>query len=87
MSRWDSIVKYVLDGDTYEDRALRYAEEIGIISYKVDKNTMVYYDTYELERMTYKRVINLDTLEETVTEMSRYYKPYAHIGKLEVNWR
>lgn len=87
MNGWDSIVKYVLDGETYEDRAMRYAEEIGIISYRVEDNTMVYYDTYEMERATYKRTIDLDTLTERVQAMSRYYKPYARIGKLEVNWR
>jgi hypothetical protein len=64
----------------YEHIALCFAEEYGIIEYHVKGNEMIFYTSFPLERMTYKAVVNLDTMDEVRTEMSKYYKPYAHIG-------
>lgn len=71
----------------YELKALIYAEDHGIIEYHVTGSKMIYYTAFPLERMTYKAVVNLDTMEEVRTEMSKYYKPFKFIaGKYQVNY-
>jgi len=65
----------------YEQKALEYAEEYGIIEYKVKNNLMIKYHSFPYERTTYKSIINLDTMKETRTRLKRYYKPYKTIGK------
>ena len=64
----------------YEHKALLFAEHYGIIEYYVKGNTMFFYPTYPMEHMTYKAVVNLDTMKETRKPLKRYYKAYA--GKI-----
>lgn len=73
----------------YEDKALGYAETYGICSYKVQGSKMVYYTSYPCtshleDRATYKCTVDLEIMDEVREEMSRYYKPYKHIGKCQV---
>lgn len=61
-------------GDTV---ALIYAEKHGIIEYHINKGKMVYYTSFPMEHMTYKAVVNLETLEEKRIPMRRYYPAYS----------
>ena len=73
--------------EKYDYRALCFAEEYGIIEYKVSKNEMIFYSSYPLEHMTYKAIVNLDTMKETRTAMKRYYKAYhGKIGGVQINY-
>ena len=81
------LVKKTESEKKYEHLALLFCEKYGIIEYKVEGNKLVFYSTYTYERRTFKSVVDLDTMKETKTQMSKYYKPYKHIGKLAVNWR
>ena len=51
-----------------EKLALEYAEEHGILEYKVKGNRMIYYANYpaylELPNRTYKVTVRLDTMKE-----------------------
>jgi hypothetical protein len=58
----------------YNDRALLYSEKYGIVNYRVNKNNMIYYESFQLERNTYKCIVNLDTMKEQRTPLKRYYK-------------
>lgn len=62
----------------YEAQAALYAEEYGILDYTVKGNIMTYYANYpaylsELRR-TYKVEVNLNTLGESRTLLSRWSK-------------
>ena len=72
----------------YELRALRYAEKYGIIEYHVKGNEMIYYTTWIMEHATYRAVVNLDTMDEVRTLMSRYYSPYDSLigGRYQANY-
>ena len=72
----------------YEHIALCYAEKYGIIEYHVKGNEMIYYTSWPLEYSTYKAVVNLDTLDEVRTEMSRYYRAYDSLigGRYQANY-
>lgn len=59
--------------NSYEHKALLYAENYGIINYTVKNNKMRYYESYYLERATYKRIVNLDTMEVSSQELKYYY--------------
>lgn len=58
-----------------EQIALRWAENYGIINYKVEGNKMVYYKTYRKYLMnpaySMKHTINLDTGHELVEHCKR----------------
>ena len=70
----------------YNEMATAYAERYGVCEFTVKGNTMVYYTSYPMERTTYKAVVNLDTTTETREAMKRYYKPWKHIGGVQVNY-
>lgn len=57
----------------YEILASKYAEEYGIIEYKVDKNKMIYYANYPEhigeKRRSYKVTVNLDEIKEESREL------------------
>lgn len=71
---------------SYEERAMAYAEHYGIVEFKVKDNAMIYYTSWPMERTTYKVTVNLDIIHETREAMRRYYKPYKHIGDVQVNY-
>lgn len=71
--------------DCPKQKALCYAEKYGICEYKVTGNEMIYYKSYRMEHSTIKAVVNLDTMTETRSYMRRYYRPWVHIGKVQVN--
>lgn len=48
----------------YNQKALLFAEKYGIVEYKVNKNSMIYYENFPLERNTYKCIVNLNTMKE-----------------------
>ena len=56
--------------------ALQFAEQYGIVEYKVDGHTMVYKKSYPAagsdKRYTVKHEIDLRTMTETTTMMKRY---------------
>ena len=60
----------------YEDEALWYAEEHGILEYKVKGSSMIYYANYPKylaePRRTYKVVYNLKNRTETRTLLKRW---------------
>lgn len=62
----------------YEDMALWYAEEHGILDYKVKGSSMIYYANYPKylaePRRTYKVVYNLKSKTETRTLLKRWNK-------------
>jgi len=53
----------------YEQIALKFAEKYGIINYTVKGNTMTYYEQFT--EGSYKANVNLDTLQETRTQLKR----------------
>ena len=62
-------IKESFEEDSYEDKALRYAEKYGITDYKVDGNIMTYYEfhkdsVHDKKPTKYEYKINLDTMEE-----------------------
>jgi hypothetical protein len=73
---------------TYEIEAIKYAERHGICEYHLQGDKMVYYTSWPIERRTYKAVVNLDTQEETRTELRGYYKPYDSLiaGRYQANY-
>lgn len=74
--------------NNYENKALLYAEEYGIIEYYVRGNKMIYYSSFPLEHSTIKAVVNLDTMTETRKYLNRYYKAYSALigGKYQANY-
>lgn len=62
----------------YELKALIYAEKYGKIEYKVEKNQMVWFESYRGEHNSFKCFLDLDTMKETKTKLSRYYKKYEY---------
>lgn len=62
----------------YELKALQFAEKYGKIEYKVEKNKMVWGESYRGERNSYKCTLDLDTMKETKILLSRYYKKYEY---------
>ena len=78
--------KSVKDYTTHEERAMAYAEKYGICEYIVKGGTMVYYTAWPAERTTYKVTVDLEAVSETREPMKRYYKPFKHIGKCQVNY-
>lgn len=73
----------------YEHLAIGYAERHGICEYHVKGHEMVYYESFSYEHATYRAVVNLDTMEETRTQLKGYYKPYKSLvgGQYQANWR
>lgn len=67
-----------------EAKALWFAEAYGIVEYLVRGDKMIFYKTYPRERRTFKSVVDLNTMKETRTQVKRFYKPFAHIGKTQV---
>ena len=60
-----------------EQRAIEYAEEHGIIDYKINGNRMIYYANYppyiaEPNR-TYKVTVRLNTMKEERQLLNKYY--------------
>lgn len=45
------------------NKAILYAEKHGIIEYQIENNSMIYYEKWS--NITYKCILNLDTMEET----------------------
>lgn len=76
----------VAEFKSYEERAMAYAEHYGIVEFKVKGKAMIYYTSWPMERTTYKVTVNLDIIYETREAMRRYYKPYKHIGGVQVNY-
>ena len=75
--------------ESYEDKALRYAERHGVIEYHVKGNKMIYYMSYPLERATMKVVVDLDALkEEKRTQLKGYYPSYSSLigGRYTANY-
>lgn len=60
-----------------EDKALLYAEEHGIINYKVKGNRMIYYHNYPAylnnPPYTVKYTVRLDTMKEERKVLKKYY--------------
>ena len=59
-----------------EQRALQYAEEKGILDYKVKGNRMIYYANYpeylSEPRKTYKVTVRLDTMKEERQKLNKW---------------
>ena len=60
----------------YTDRADTFAETYGIITYKVSGRNMIFYANYYTDythkkAITYKCVVNLDTMKEKRTELKK----------------
>ena len=72
----------------YEHTAILYAERYGICEFHITDNEMIYYTSFPMEHMTYRAVVNLDTLEETREAMRGYYKPYSALisGRYQANY-
>lgn len=67
----------------YEEKALRYAEEHGIVEYSVDGCKMTYYANYPAyiaePKRTYKVTVNLITgIEDLRVRMKRWNKAGNH---------
>ena len=77
-----------MNNNNYEHKAILYAEKYGVIEFHVKKNQMIYYSSFPLEHSTIKAVVNLDTMQETRTYLSRYYTAYKNLinGKYQANY-
>lgn len=71
-----------------DERAVRYAEQHGIIEFCVEGNTMIFYTSFPMEEMTYKATVDLNQLKETRKAMGKYYVAYDEIveGKCVANY-
>lgn len=79
-----SIDNYLKFGDLYAQRALEYSEHYGIVTYKVVNNKMTYNQNYNNSECiggvwkrnpsTYRRIVNLDTLEVKTEKLQRLQK-------------
>lgn len=68
----------------YDDKALKYAEHYGIITYRVKGNTMIYNQNYNNTEFingrwvskpcTYQTIVNLDTGNELRNKLKRLQK-------------
>ena len=61
----------------HEKNALLFCEKYGIIEYTVNGNQLIYYRNNAIAQgiyKTYKHTVNLDTMDETVTELKRINK-------------
>lgn len=61
----------------HERNALLFCEKHGIIDYKVKGNQLIYYCNNAVAigvYRTYKHMVNLDTMKETVIELKQLYK-------------
>ena len=60
----------------YESVALHYAEQYGIINYKVKGSQMIYNVSYPAylsnPRYTIQHIVNLDTLKEQTKRLKRF---------------
>lgn len=60
----------------YEMIALHFAEQYGIINYKVKGNQMIYNVSYPAylsnPRYTIQHIVNLDTLKEQTKRLKRF---------------
>lgn len=77
---------YMSDCNYYESKALLYAEEYGILSYKVKGNIMIYNQNYNeggevfvngrwiLRACTYQRLLNLDSGNTETKKLKRLQK-------------
>lgn len=54
----------------YGDAATQYAEKHGIVRYAVVGNTMMYKESFLMEKATYSVHVNLDTMQETRTPIA-----------------
>lgn len=59
--------------ENYRHKALCYAEKYGIIEYTVKASKMIYYVTYPTEG-TYKHIVDIKTMKETIAHLKRYNK-------------
>lgn len=76
-----NIDNYLKFGDLYAQRALEYSEHYGIVTYKVVNNKMTYNQNYNNSECiggvwkrnpcTYRRTVNLDTLEVKTEKLQR----------------
>lgn len=60
-----------------EQKAISFCEKYGIIDYKVQDNTLVYYRNSAVAQgvyRTYKHTVNLETMKENVQELKRLNK-------------
>lgn len=79
-----SIDNYLKFGDLYAQRALEYSERYGIVTYKVVNNKMSFNQNYNNSECiggvwkrnpcTYRRTVNLDTLEVKTEKLQRLQK-------------
>ena len=61
----------------HEKNALTFCEKYGIIDYKVKSNQLIYYRNCAIAQgiyRTYKHIVNLDTMQESVKELKRINK-------------
>lgn len=71
---------------SYQEKAQIYAESYGIITYHLEGNKMIYYQNYrepqynhikgkwEDNPTTYKRIVNLDTYDNSTEKLQRLNK-------------
>lgn len=72
----------------YNQLALSYAENHGVIEYHISGNTMIYYSSFPMEHSTIKAVVNLDTMKEKRHYLKNYYIAYKSLigGKYQANY-
>lgn len=60
----------------YEQRALQWCEQYGVVEYKLNKNVLEYNISYPAylgnPHYTVKHIVNLDTMQETTKQLKRY---------------
>jgi len=73
----------------YQNRATWFADEYGICEYHISGNKMIFYPTYPRVRMTFKAVVNLDTMKEEPRQvLKNYYPAYSSRigGRYQACW-
>lgn len=60
----------------YEQRALQWCEQYGVVEYKLNKNVLEYNVSYPAylgnPHYSIKHIVNLDTMQETAKQLKRY---------------
>lgn len=66
----------MIKSEYYKSRAIEYAEEYGIIEYRIKGNTMIYNVSYpkylNQPRYTIQHIVNLDNFTSTTKTLQRY---------------
>ena len=62
----------MITAEEKEQRALLYAEEHGILEWKIKGNRMIYYANYPEQKYTIKVTVRLDSMKEERQKLTKW---------------